>query len=347
MLIGNFLTTQACTKRFTTCDKNHGKKINLQEMSKPIKCQILCIIATVFVCLCSSGWQRLCAQDISSVRFFKLNFNTLSSPNSIISDLPQGAMPVDDEPSQLFGLDLRFPIKLQGATKLIGAIGYDRELLAGFAFIDEGENEIEPLSLHNPSLSLAVLHSFNEQWSLKNNLTFQSRSDQFFSFSAQSIAFRNSLLIEKKKNKDAFGFGISAGYSNNRLSILPILVYQKELPNNWQLDFLLPSRALMIKNLNRDTRLLFGVKGNTAQYFFNNQTIDGYAALSYRRLNVNAIVGYEKQLTPLIGVGIEAGATVPLRSGLYQNSSTWQEVHNFGDKIAPYFNVKFFLSLPK
>ncbi len=297
-------------------------------------------------CLCCA---HCLAQDISSTRFFKFNFNTLSSPSSILSNIPSAvAPPADFEPSQLIEAELRFPIKLKGKTKLIGSLGYQREMLSGlYLEYEADEDDIDLVPLHNPSLSFAVMHSFNRRVKLINNFSVQSRSNDFLSFRLPAMAFRNTFLLEKSVNQNKMGIGMSIGVAGNRFSIIPILEYQKELSNHWQLDLLLPAKALLTKAINRKSRLLFGARGNTAEYFFDQAWSNGFTDLSYRRLNVNLITGYERQLTPIIGIGVEGGVTVPLRSGLYRNDQRWQQVHNFGTSVAPYFNMKFFLSLPK
>ena len=286
------------------------------------------------------------AQDITSSRFFKLNFNTLSSPNSIISNVPSTLVPAEYEPSHLIEAELRFPIKLQGKTKLIGALGYNRELLSGF-YITPSDGDIDMVSLHRPSFSVYVLHNFTKQLSLKASIGMQSRSNSFLRWHSRALAFRSNLLLESKKGKNAVGLGTSLGYNNHQISILPIVLYQKELSRGWNLDLLLPAKALLIKSLRARARFLLGIKGNTADYFFDLPVLEQYTGLSYRRLNVNVIAGYERQLTALIGVGLEAGITAPLRSGLYERNARWEEVHNFGRSVAPYINMKFFLSLPK
>lgn len=89
------------------------------------------------------------------------------------------------------------------------------------------------------------------------------------------------------------------------------------------------------------------IQGNTAIYFFDTPLAESHADLEYRRLNVNLIAGYERMLTPLVGVGVEAGATRNFRSGVYQIEDRSIEIHNFGRSIEPYFNLKYFLALPK
>ena len=307
-----------------------------------------CCFRKVFplACLLALVCSHLKCQDITSARFFKLNFNTLSSPNSIISNMPSTLVPAEYEPSHLIEAELRFPVKLKGKTRFIGALGYNRELLSGFYIPPGDDGDIDLVSLHRPSLSVYILHNFGKGLGLKASLGIQSRANRFLEWNSQALAYRTNILLEKKKGKNAIGFGTSLGYNNNRFSIVPILLYQKELSGNWSLDLLLPAKALLVKSLQASSRLLFGFKGDTADYFFTRPVLEGYDDLSYRRLNVNVIAGYERQLTPMIGIGVEAGVTAPLRSGLYQQNGAWNEVHNFGRSVAPYFNMKFFLSLP-
>lgn len=305
-----------------------------------------CLLVFLFNSICTKNW----AQDIESTRFFKLNLNTLSSPNSYFSQSPystSASFPAQNiEPAQLIEAELRFPIQITGPTKWIGRLSYDQEFLTGFYF-NPGETDQQALDFHRSQLSLTVLHEFNERFFLTTDLSLTSRSNQFLAFGNQSFIIRNTFLFESRQKGISIGLGASTGYSSNRFTFLPLLKYKKDLSRNWQLDFLLPAKLLAIKKLDKRNRLLFGLKGNTATYFFDDQLENTPTNVEYRRLNVNLIAGYERMLSPLVGIGLEMGATRNLQSGLYQLEDRRIEIHNFGRSVEPYFNLKFFLALPK
>ena len=70
-------------------------------------------------------------QDITSPRFFKLNVERLSAPTRLISSEGAALRASDTESNYLIEGQLRYPIKLKGRTKFIGAIDYDREAVFG------------------------------------------------------------------------------------------------------------------------------------------------------------------------------------------------------------------------
>ena len=303
-----------------------------------------------FFCLLSImifAGKPLKCQDISAVRFFNINYQTLGAPNML---MPQqgGYVPSNAyEPNHLIKAELKFPIKLSGRTKIFGELQYNNEYIFGiYSPIDD--DGVAPIKLHQSGLSLIVSHQFGNGFRLLNKFGVDNSSDHFLSAGRNTLAVNNSMLLQREDAKGKVGLGFSCGLAYiGGISVLPLVLVERELSNNWELDLLLPAKILAIKNLSNDSRLLMGVKGSTANYFLSGMAFDNLSGLNYRRLSANAIVGYEKLITPLVGIGVEAGATMPLQSGIYRQDNRWREVHNFSQKVDPYFNFKIFFAIPK
>lgn len=306
------------------------------------KACIICLLSLMFF-----GARRSKCQDISATRFFNIDYQTMGSPNLLVPR-QGGLVPAQAyEPNYLIKAELKFPIKLRGRTRIFGELQYKNEYVFGL-YSPLDEEGVAPIKLHQPGLSIIVSHQFNEDLSLLGKFSLEKSSDRFWGADGSSFSFGNSLLLQKKRANGKYGFGASWGVDYlGGLSIMPLLLYQKKLPGNWELDLLIPSKLLAIKNLSNSSRLIMGVKGSTASYYLSGLAMDNLSGLNYRRLNANAIVGYEKLITPLVGIGVEAGATIPLQSGIYRQGPRWQEVYNFGQKVAPYFNFKIFFTVPK
>lgn len=309
-----------------------------------------------FFCLLSLmlfGAGKLKCQDISSTRFFNFDFQTLGAPQQLLPGKGGLVLPQAYEPSHLIRAELKFPIKLKGATKVFGELQYNNEYVYGIVapFDDDG---VAPIKLHQSSLSFIVSHKFQNGYRLLNKVGLGSSSDRFFNLGNNALSWCNSTLIQREFAGGKFGLGASLGYDKpSGLSIMPLVLYQKQLPRNWELDLLIPAKALLIKNTSSSSRFYMGIKGSNASYYLsnpslaNNTGLANVSGLNYRRLNSNAILGYEIMATPLVGLGIEAGATIPLESGIYRMENRWQEVHNFGQKVSPYFNFRVFFAIPR
>ena len=130
---------------------------------------------------------------------------------------------------------------------------------------------------------------------------------------------------------------------------MPVFKYETTFANDWALEVLLPKKIEVSKDLTKKSRLLFTVKGSNANYSLGNRQVvnDYMASSSYKRMDIRGLVGYQRQITPLIGFSVEVGASMPLKSGIYATDKSQSELYNFKSGVSPYFNVGFFLSLPR
>lgn len=294
------------------------------------------------------GARRLKCQDISAARFFSIEYQTLGSPTQLIPRQGGGVAPAQTyEPSHLIKAELKFPVKLRGNTRIFGELQYNNEYIFG-SYSPFDEDGADPIKLHQSSLSFMVSHRLGKGYSLLGKFGVEQSSDRFWNSSGSALSWGNSILLLREHAGGKYGLGASCGYDiMGRMNFMPLLLYQEQLSESWQLDLLLPAKVLAIRKLSNDSRLLMGVRGSNANYYLSGLSMDHLSGLNYRRLSANALIGYERLLTPLVGLGFEAGATIPLQSGIYRQEQRWQEVHNFRQGVDPYFNIRIFFAVPK
>ncbi len=283
-------------------------------------------------------------QDIESPRFFKLNFQSLGASTSpVFGSSPQ--LPFESEQNFLIDASLRFPISMGPQTTILGKIDFEQEVLFGFYVPDE--QGLEELELFESSFSLIALHNFNEGLRWSSIVDVSSSSSKGIDLTADALRFSSMNLLEWRNGGRSFGFGAALTYRQS-LTVLPVIKYKAPLFGKWSIDALLPSHLLFTNRISNDSRFLFGLRGSAGSYLIRDNEVAyaGYQGDSYKRITVNGVVGYERQLTPWIGLSAEMGISLPYRSGIFDTDNRRLELHNFNDRVSPHFKVGFFLSLP-
>ena len=283
-------------------------------------------------------------QSIESPRFFKLNFQSLGSTSSPVYG-GNNPLPFDSEQNFLIDASLRFPLKLQGSTMLLGKLDFEQEMM--FGFYDPEDAEIDELALFQSSFSLIALHDFHAGLRLTSMLDLSSNSTKGIDLTSDALRFSAMNLLEWRQEDRSFGFGAVLTYRNS-LTALPIVKYEGPLFGNWRVDALLPSHLLVTNRLSNDSRFFVGMRGSAGTYLLRDDDVaySGYMGDHYKRITINGVVGYERQLTPWIGISAEMGVAMPYRSGIFDAQDNRLELHSFDDRLSPHFKVGFFLSLP-
>lgn len=306
-----------------------------------------CLLSALF-----SFFQMAIGQDLDSPRFFTFNIQSLGA--CTVPAPPQQALaarlfPAEVEPTFMYEFALRFPVKMKGDTKIFGELSHQNEYSSGLYDLEDGNfSDLPPLGLYQTSGSMILLHQFNENWRMINILNLRTNSNQGLDFNREALRLSNAAIIEKKVAKGSLGFGLAVS-ANQSLSILPIIKYEAQLNEKWGLDILFPSRMLATRNFSKSARLLFGARGDAATYLLTNDDglQDPFIGSNFRRININGIVGFEKQITKMVGVSVEAGASFPYKNGIFDYQNTSIGLHDFQNQISPHFRVGFFLSLPR
>ena len=299
-------------------------------------------------CLCALllGWLLPCnAQDVAAPRFFNLSIQQLSSTTNLTNPLLQSIPVGRNEENFLVDASLKYPIKLQGKLKIIGSLGFKRETL--FGLYEPLEDEGEDMTLHSAKTSFIASYLMQNNSKINVRLGWSSRSSKFLSLHPWASNWSASMLYDKDNGTQRIGYGFIASYGR-RLNVLPLFLWQKDLGRGFGLDLLLPSKALITKELNRSSQLFAGIKAQTAGYFVEgDQHPLGDLSANYRRISVQAIFGYEKMINKLVGFSCSAGVNLPFASGMYSFAGKWNRLHNFQDRVAPQFKAGVFFALDR
>jgi len=290
------------------------------------------------------GSNQAISQNIDAPRFFKISFQNLGSSKTSWGSGPQTNAPFKNAQNHLLEAQLRCPILLKGKTRLIAELGYNREDLFGFYLPQEGDDE--ELGLHKVSLAMLVDHRFDSGWRWMSKWSFTNNAHQAFYFGRSSIGVSAVQLFEKNIRGGRIGLGARVGY-RNQWTIFPLFSFQKDLDKRWEIDMVLPVRVLVSNKLTSGTRIYGGVKGSAGSYFLGGASFANFDEATYRRISVHSLLGYERQITSLVGLSVEAGATLPVRSSIYEWDRQWIKTHDFSEKISPYFKVGLFLSIDR
>lgn len=316
------------------------------KMMYPIK-RLLGKLAFLFSCFSGLFFvPKASAQDITAPRFFEFNVQPTagnSTPN--FPGFQPNAAP-QTQPNYKVQAALRFPIKLKGNTKIIGELKHKNDFINGYYSIED--DHFEQLQLRQSKGSIIVFSQLNERWKFTNMLSASSNSTDFISTNSNNMQFRNISMFEKEmKNGATIGFGGSVTYDQN-LTVIPIFKYETDFGNGWNLDMVLPKEIEVSKKLSKSSRLSFEVKGSGSNFTLGNQQIanDLSNVSIYKRMDLTGTIGYQKQVTPWVGFSVNAGAMMPISSGIYANDSNQTQLYDFKQGISPYFRVGVFLSLP-
>lgn len=308
------------------------KQINTFSLGK------CCLLAVLF------AWTKPCSgQDISAPRLFKLNYQTLNLPRLALNEHAESVAAPDDEPSKLLDVQLRFPLVMGKQTKLLGQFAYSNEWLSGFYNPNQEEEDWgEGYSMHESEFSLLLLHQLNGLNTLKAQASFGSSATMFFSTNPLAYNYGLTALIERETRDKTLGFGLSLRYGR-QFTVIPVLLYQKSFANNWKLDIALPAKIQVIKNTTPNARFIMGMRGNTGSYFLDYDQLTPNAL--YQRINANAFVGYERMLNKYVGLGLDAGVSMPIRSRIIDWEDRGLIIHDFQNRITPNVSARLFFSI--
>ncbi|MEQ9425026.1 MAG: hypothetical protein RJQ09_11440 [Cyclobacteriaceae bacterium] len=258
---------------------------------------VICLILSG-ICISLSGK----CQDITSLRFFSLNIQRLSSPNRLISSEGASLKAFDKESNYIIESQLRYPIKLGGRTKVFGQIDFDREVVFGLYGYDE--TEAEDFNFLSVSHAVVFSHQLNASSSLLSKLKIETGGENIFPLNRDALNINSTNIYQKKINNGKWGIGLQIGHYRT-FSVLPIFQLQKRFSTNLSIDIALPQHILINQYLNKSTLIYAGLKGSRSNYYFSNELQD-LGEAHYRRVTLNGIIGLEKQLTQLVGLMVEA-----------------------------------------
>ena len=302
------------------------------------------------LCMCVAmifGFSKCCScQDISAPRFFKFNYQSLSTPTQPLNVPTTLNRQLENENNYLIEASLRFPVRMGERTQVLGQLGFHNEF--AFGYFSNAELETEEVELFSYSGGIIVRHELKNGLTITNATEVSSQGSERTRFSRTAWNYSNFTLLEKNINNGKVGLGVAAAYCN-RARVLPIIRYQKQLGEKWALDIFLPVKLEATRRISKNSQLSFGIKGEAGQYALDQQDFGGLpeSDLSFNRISIRGTVGYERQISKLVGMAVEAGICAPYRMGIFARDNSATLIHNFNDRITPHVNVGLFMSVPR
>ena len=308
---------------------------------------LLCLAVTGLLALLPCT-KALCqsAFDINSPTFLDLNLRASAVPDYVLDSEGGYILNPEEEPSNQIDFDLKFPVVIKQRWQLIGIAGYKTELV--FDQWDPMEDDLLTSVFHRFSINLLTMHELQNDWFFWGGVRANIQSASPITVD-RSVDANGLLLFGKKWENGKLGLGVNAGRNIfGRATVVPLLAYKQEWNRGWSIDALLPSSVQLNKSFSEKHRLFLSLQGSNANYrysrprFINGKSTD---QLSYRRLTVRSILGYERLVAGPLGLGAEAGLERALRFGIYDQTGL-EKLHDYGNSFSPYFNVKLFMVVP-
>jgi len=120
--------------------------------------------------------------------------------------------------------------------------------------------------------------------------------------------------IKKNSPNKEFGFGILANRGFNTLTVLPVFVYHYNYSKKAGIEINLPYKIAWRYNLSPSDIIYLKAEGLTRSYYIKCIDTDSYT--TFRKLDVDMGVYYNRKITKLIGVELFGGYRKNLTSKL-------------------------------
>lgn len=240
---------------------------------------------------------------------------------------------------------LNLPVKNWGRNGMITAtVTYG---LTNYQLSDVKGEEIKASTLDRTTVGLTT--SYRRIDSLFGRLFISSASVVLLTGDVGGInkaAFMaNGMIMLQKDAKTTLMVGAQLIIdATNTLPVIPLLVYQKQLPNNFDLNITLPQQLTLRKTVNKRLWASFGTSLSSSVSFFNFSSPDVPRYANFNTLDLKTGPGVEYKLNKLLLVGVSAGLWTPV---MYRQYGRWQKSNNyfFDGKVdtTPYINLNISL----
>jgi len=130
----------------------------------------------------------------------------------------------------------------------------------------------------------------------------------------------------------------------NNIPVLPLIMYQKQLQNGFDLNITIPQQLTLRKTVNNKCWVSFGTILSSSVSFFNFSSPDVPRYANFSTLDLKTGPGVEYKLNKLLLIGASAGLWTPM---MYRQYGRWQKSNSyfFDGKIdtTPYINLNLSL----
>jgi len=175
-------------------------------------------------------------------------------------------------------------------------------------FRDSGENPLHSLNNWNlrsfgldvrsyMRVDSAAFLSMNVNLNQSGNLNDRPNENVPINFTFSSV------FLKKQSPSKEIGFGFMANKSFDRITILPVFIFNYNFSQKSGIEISLPHKISWRHNLTSTDIVYFKTEAMTRSYWING-TLDEYA---FRRTELDMGVAYNKQITKFFGAEVFGG----------------------------------------
>ncbi|OMP78557.1 hypothetical protein [[Flexibacter] sp. ATCC 35208] len=155
----------------------------------------------------------------------------------------------------------------------------------------------------------------------------------------------NGMILLKKSAQTTLMVGIQVIIDPTNITpVIPLLVYQKQLPNGVDLNFTIPQQLTLRKTLSKNCWASFGTILSSSVSFFNYSSPNIPRNANFSTLDLKTGPGVEYKLGKLLLAGVSAGLWTPV---MYRQYGRWEKSNRyfFDGKVdtTPYINLNLSL----
>lgn len=236
---------------------------------------------------------------------------------------------------------LNLPVKNWGKNGIITAAIY-------YARTNYQLSEIKGVEIKEPSLSkntIGLTMAYHRVDSLFGRVFVSSASLVLLSGDGGVVnkyaVMANGMFLLKKTAQTTFMLGAQVILDpTSSTPVIPLMVYQKQLKNGFDLNITLPQQLTLRKTLNKNMWASFGTTLVSAVSFFNFTSPGIPRNTNFNSLDLKTGPAVEYKLNKLLLLGVSAGLWTPL---MYRQYGRWEKSNNyfFDGKVdtTPFINL--------
>jgi hypothetical protein len=159
-----------------------------------------------------------------------------------------------------------------------------------------------------------------------------------------SLMLSGLMVLKQTKQTSLLAGVIVLVDPTSNIPVIPMMMYTRRLPNNFDLNITLPQQLMLRKTFNRRVWASFGTSLSSSNSFFSYSSPLVPRAANFSTLDLKTGPGVEYRLTNKLIAGISGGLWTPL---LYRQAGRWEKTNSwfFNGKAdtTPYLNVSLSL----
>lgn len=256
------------------------------------------------------------------------------------------------ENDKLLKIKLAVPLKLKGRTKMGLQLKYYQQR---FQFDDDQFNQQDELFnyLSNQTfINTGARFIYKRNHSDTECISFiagaELHNDEFRFNANSALYYLNGTYVKDLSASRKIGFGVFAGNSLGRFSILPLFIYENQFAKKWTLELVLPKSASLRYRLDNKTFISGNVSAKGWRYNLSNTIPDSERAFTLRRRDVQFTLSYEREIHDWLWLGVETGYNKNLQYVLTNPGERSRDALNtLTSKDATFLKFSIFIVPPK